>query len=79
MQKAISSHTYSQFLDWLKEGRIKQDLTIRELAVLLDKHASVIGKIETGQRRLDLYEYAQYCEVLKLDPVEGLKILRKNK
>lgn len=77
MRKAISSKTYDQFREWLKESRVKRELTIRQLAALLGKHASVIGKIETGQRRLDLYEYCQYCDVLELDPNEGLKILRK--
>lgn len=72
MQKSISSHRYSLFLDWLKAGRISRGLTIRQLAELLGEHSSVIGKIETGQRRLDLYEYCQYCEVLELDLAEGL-------
>lgn len=79
MRKAISSHQYSQFLNWLKTGRINRGLTIRQLAELLDEHASVIGKIETGQRRLDIYEYCQYCEVLKLDLIEGLVFLSGNK
>lgn len=75
MQKSISSHRYSLFLDWLKVGRVDRGLTIRQLAELLDEHTSVIGKIETGQRRLDLYEYCQYCEVLGLDSAEGLVFL----
>lgn len=75
MEKSISSPTYHQFLAWLKAGRTGRDLTIRDLAELLGEHPSVIGKIETGQRRLDIYEYAQYCAVLDLKPLDGLRIL----
>ena len=76
MRKSISSPTYTQFLDWLREGRVNQGLTVRDLGELLEVHPSVIGKIETGQRRLDVYEYAQYCKVLSLQPSEGLSILQ---
>ena len=77
MQKSISSITYSHFLTWLKAGRVKRELTVRQLALLLDESASVVSKIETGQRRMDIFEYIQYCKVLKLDTNEGLKILKK--
>lgn len=49
------------------------------MAELLDEHSSVIGKIETGQRRLDLYEYCQYCDALGLDLMEGLVFLSERK
>ena len=76
MLKIISSTTYSQFRDWLRAGRMKRELTVRQLALLLDESPAVISKIETGQRRMDIYEYTQYCKVLELNPNEGLKILR---
>jgi transcriptional regulator with XRE-family HTH domain len=76
MQKSISSPTYLPFLDWLKQSRASRGLTIRDLAELLGEHPSVIGKIETGQRRLDIFEYVQYCKLLKVEPSEGLSILQ---
>lgn len=76
MDKSISSKTYAQFLEWLKAGRMGRNLTIRDLAELLDEHPSVIGKIEIGERRLDVFEYAQYCAVLELKPMDGLRILQ---
>ena len=79
MDKAIYSNTYAEFLVWLKEGRTQKGLTIRQLAFLLGEHTSIIGKIETGHRRLDVYEYCQYCKVLNLNPTDGLMILYKNK
>lgn len=29
---------------------------------------SVIGKIETGDRCLDVFEFIEYCHALELDP-----------
>lgn len=77
MQKTISSATYSKFLDWLKQGRLDRGLTLQQLAALLEKHTSVVGKIETGARRLDVYEYCQYCEALQLNPTDGFMLLQR--
>jgi transcriptional regulator with XRE-family HTH domain len=77
MLKSNYSKTYAQFLSWLKEGRVEKGLTIRQLAELLGEHSSVIGKIEVGERRLDIYEYCQYCNALGLDPKKGLDVLRQ--
>jgi len=49
------------------------------LAHLLGTHSSVVGKIETGERRLDVFEYCQYCEALGLNPCEGLSVLNNKK
>ena len=50
-------------------------LSMRELGEIISKPHSFVGKIESGERRLDVFEYVQYCEALSLDPAEGLKIL----
>ena len=36
---------------------------------------SLIGKIETGDRRLDVCEFITYCQALKLDPCQVIKLL----
>jgi hypothetical protein len=48
---------------------------MRELGEIISEPHSLIGKIESGERRLDVFEYVQYCEALSLDPGEGLKLL----
>jgi len=48
---------------------------MRELGDMIDEPHSFIGKIESGERRLDVFEYVQYCKALSIDPAEGLKIL----
>lgn len=60
-------------ISWLKNARIEQGLTMRDLGVLIDEPHQFIGKIESAERRLDIYEYVEYCKALNIDPVEGLK------
>lgn len=36
---------------------------------------SWIGKVELGERRLDVVEYVRYCEALGADPHEGVGLL----
>lgn len=75
MLKSITSDKYHSLITWLKEVRMQQDLTMRDLALLIDEPHQFVGKIESGERRLDVYEYVQYCEALGVDPAIGLKRL----
>ena len=75
MIKSITSDKYQMLISWLKQMREEQDLTMRDVAALIDEPHQFIGKIETGERRLDVYEYVQYCQALKIDPTVGFKLL----
>ena len=48
---------------------------MREMGGRLGEIHSWIGKIELGERRLDLVEYVRFCKALKIDPHEGLKLI----
>lgn len=48
---------------------------MRDLAIRLDVPHSFIGKIEQGERRLDVVEYLQYCDILDVSPFDGLKVI----
>ncbi|MDB0299967.1 helix-turn-helix domain-containing protein [Acinetobacter baumannii] len=56
---------------WLRQLFIKRreelGLSQRALAERLDVIYSFIGKVETGDRRLDVFEFIAYCEALELD------------
>lgn len=73
--KTLYSKESKQLTDWLKEKRAESGLTIRQLAAKLGWASSIVGKIEQGERRLDVIEYISYCEALLIDPTEGVRIL----
>lgn len=66
---------YDRLRGWLKELRLKNNLTLREVAERVGRHHSVIGKLEQDRRKIELIEYIQYCQALGADPHEGLEIL----
>lgn len=79
MERSLYSKKYEALRKWLKEERLKKEaLSIRKLAERLDVHHSIVGKIEQGERKLDIIEYVDYCEALGVDPLEGIQLI-KNK
>ena len=72
-QKTLYSKESKQLTGWLKQKRSESGLTIRQLAAKLGWASSIVGKIEQGERRLDVVEYVQYCSALDTDPREGLE------
>lgn len=75
MQKTIHSEKYSTLVSWLQACRYEKGLSMRQLAAKLTVPHSVIAKVEQMERRLDVYEYVQYCEALEIDPFEGMELL----
>lgn len=76
MIKHINTPRYEALIDWLRSERERQGLTVRELGAALEESHQFVNKVETMQRRLNVYEYVQYCEVLGLQPELGLEFLR---
>ncbi|HCA5034804.1 helix-turn-helix transcriptional regulator [Acinetobacter baumannii] len=68
---------------WLRQLFIKRreelGLSQRALAERLDVIYSFIGKVETGDRRLDIFEFVAYCEALELDVNEVINRIQKLK
>lgn len=60
-------------ISWLKEARVAQGLTMRDLAKKLEVPHSFIGKVEQCERRIDVVEYLAYCQALNLSPIEGIQ------
>ena len=76
MIKSIHHPKYKALIDWLIAARNTQGLTVRQLAELIDEDFPLITKIETRVRKLSAIEYYQYCEALKLNPMEGILIMK---
>ena len=62
---------------WLRElftqQRNQLGLSQRALGQKMGVLASFIGKVETGDRRLDIFEFIEYCKGLELDPIQVLQ------
>jgi len=56
--------------NWLIEKRKNAGLTQRQLAERLHVVHSLVGKVEKGERRLDVIEFRTYCEALDVRPSE---------
>lgn len=54
--------------NWLIEKRKDAELTQRQLAERLQVVHSLIGKVEKGERRLDIIEFNTYCYALNTKP-----------
>ena len=78
MEKTIFCHEYSALRKWLISMRHQKKLTQRDVGQLLDIPHSWVGKVEQGERRLDIVEYARLCNALDVDPHEGLTIVVKS-
>ena len=75
MIKTIHSTQYQLLVNWLKENRQAQELTMRDLAKKLNMPHSFIGKVEQCERKLDVIEFINYCQALSLSPVVGIQLI----
>lgn len=76
MLKSTSSVKYQRLLKWLKTARLEKQVSMRTLGAKLKVPHSFVGKVESGERRLDVYEYVQYCKALGLKPEKGIELLK---
>lgn len=67
MAKTIHSKRHTEFCALLRQARKDAGLTQEELARKLGKYKTYISKIEAGERRLDVLEFAELVEALQCD------------
>lgn len=70
MKKSVHSDEYKVVLETLIAMRRSAGLTQRDLAAKLHREHSFVWRIETGERRLDLVEFAWVCHALNRDAAE---------
>lgn len=75
MNKAITSEKYNKLNLIFKERRLALGLSMRDLGEIIKEPHSFVQKVEANQRKLDIFQYVQYCEALEINPAETLKIL----
>ncbi len=77
MEKTIFSSANNHLVKWLKKARVDKKVSQRELAAKIDSSYTIVTKIESQDRKLDIIEYIIYCRALEVDPQEGLLIAMK--
>lgn len=77
MEKSISSNAYLKLVNWLRVSRESKGWSMRELGEKLGEPHSFVQKVESMERRIDVYELVQYCKVLEIDPHEAIRIVDK--
>ena len=75
LRKSVHHQIHVGMRNLLIVRRKKLKLSQRDLAKKLGVTHSVIGKIETGDRRLDVVEFYEYSKALEMSAVETLAIL----
>ena len=75
LRKSIHHNLHSSLRGVIIKARKDLHLSQRDLAEKLGVTHSIIGKIETGDRRLDVIEFYEYTKALNLVPSETLFLL----
>ena len=71
--KAQQGRGYRRLLPLLRVLREEAGLTQRDMAASLHKPQSWVHNCETGNRRVDLSEFCDWCRACGIDPVIGLR------
>ena len=64
MGKQLRSTRHKALIAALTQAREAAGLTQRELARRLDRAHSFVGKIESGERRLNVLEFCDYADAV---------------
>lgn len=75
-KKSIYSARYQKLKSHLIEARKKAGLTQVDLAARLDRPQSFVSKYERGERRLDIVEFLEVADALRIDPTAFIERLR---
>jgi transcriptional regulator with XRE-family HTH domain len=77
MNKTIYSRQSECVRKTLVALRTKAGLTQRQLAAKLERERSLVGRLELGQRRLDMVEFFWLCRACAEDPVKQAATLMR--
>ena len=75
LQKSTANDFYKMAVDELVRARMARSWSQYDLAGKWNRNQSVIAKIETLERRLDLIEFIDLCVILEINPVSTINRL----
>ena len=73
MGRHLRTARHKALIAALKTAREAAGITQRELARKLDRAHSFVGKIESGERQLNVLEFCEYADALGADAVEVIR------
>jgi transcriptional regulator with XRE-family HTH domain len=76
VSKSVFSDRYRRFLKMLVDARTEAGITQVQLAEVLGWQQTDISKVERGERRLDLVEFLEFAEALKIDAADIVRRLQ---
>jgi len=68
LRKTLRSKGHRTLIDILVKSRKQAGLTQRDLAARLKRPHSFIGRIEAGERRVDVIEFIEITRIMGLEP-----------
>ena len=76
MEKSQHTSAYRRLTAALRRARDEAELTQAQVAEKLGVYASFVSKVESGERRVDVIELAQFCKVYGVELVALLRSAR---
>lgn len=78
MNKTIYTSQAERLRETIVELRKQAGLNQRQLAAKLKRERNLVGRLEVGERRLDLVEFYWLCRACRADPKKAaLRLLRE--
>lgn len=68
LRKTLRTHGHRKLIAVLTRSRKAAGLTQRDLASRLKRPHSFVGRLEAGERRLDVVEFIDIARALEADP-----------
>jgi transcriptional regulator with XRE-family HTH domain len=75
--KSQHRQMYAKVPHFLRQLRESAGLTQRQIGAILDRPQSWVYGCETGNRRVDVAEFCQWCRACKADPANALRRLEQ--
>lgn len=79
MGKQLRTARHRALIAALAQAREAAGLTQRDLARRLSRAHSFVGKIESGERQLNVLEFCEYADALGADPAELLRAVMRGR
>lgn len=73
MEKSQHTERYQKLVLELRVARTRAQLTQKEVAEKLDVYNSYVSKVESGERKIDVFELAEFCHLYGLTLSQFLK------